>query len=166
MMESGSAFSSSGNEQKYNNYCWLTGTTTSIYASKARTIPNGIGSETSKGMTRFDFSMGNLWMSFHIHIVTADVPIIFGIQDVAGLGLYFNSLTNKVIHPASGFSVPKTRLRVYAYTKWDDHIQIQLRSCINYIGASETQVKRNFQFLYVGSDWMKHRDKPVRRWRR
>lgn len=111
LVDSGSAFSSSGNETEYYLYCRLTGTTPSIDESKARTIRYGIGREISKGTACINFPMGNMWLSFEIHIITADIPIILGIQDMDRLGLYFNNLSNNVIHPASGFSIPTVRFR-------------------------------------------------------
>lgn len=88
LVDSGAAYSSSGNYLQYSKYCRLTGTTSLIDESKARTMRYGIGKEEYKGTAPVVFPIENLWMSFSIHIVNANILIILDIQDMDRLGIY------------------------------------------------------------------------------
>lgn len=94
--------------------------------------------ELSKGISRIDFLTGNLWMSFKIYIVSAGIPIILGIQDMDRLGICSNAVTNKIIHPESGFLLWTIRFRGHAYIKWDPALQS------HFIAADLHKLRRRF----------------------
>lgn len=119
MIDTDAAYSSSGNVQQYYAYCILMGFTPFIDASKSNMIRYGIGKEKSKGTAQIVFSLGNFWMSFDIHVVSTNIPIILAINDIDLPGVYFNNLTNKLTHCKSGISASTVRLRGHAYLKWD-----------------------------------------------
>lgn len=37
--------------------------------------------------------------------------------------MYFNNVTNQLVHPESGYSATTVLFRGHAYVKWDPHIQ-------------------------------------------
>lgn len=75
------------------------------------------------GTAKIDFPVQNLWLSFHIHIVKADIPIILGIQDMDRLGIIIDNIDNKIAHNASGITTELIRYSGYAYITWDPHLQ-------------------------------------------
>lgn len=123
MIDSATAYSSSENENRYYDYCKLIGFIPSIDSTQSKLILFGIGKEMSKGTAQTDFPMENLWLTFKIRILSANITIILGMNNMDRLDIHFNNLTNKLVHPKSGYFASNVGFRGHADTKWDPHLQ-------------------------------------------
>lgn len=119
LIDTGCARGSTGGMLQYKLYCEALGKTPNIDSSKAKQCHFGIGSETSKGTANISFPLGDLWLSFDVHIVTADVPILLGLPHMDELGIYFNNLTDEIVHTASGQSIKAIRKFGHAFIQWN-----------------------------------------------
>lgn len=53
-------------------------------------------------MATVEFSIGNIWLQFDMHVVEAPIQMLICVNDMDKNGIYFNNLTNVLIHYASG----------------------------------------------------------------
>lgn len=79
----------------------------------------GIGSELSKGTATVEFPLGDLCLSFDVHIVNADVPLLMSIDDIERLGVYLNNWTDELVHALSGQTAIVTRKYGHPFVYWD-----------------------------------------------
>lgn len=102
MLDTGVAKSSSGSKEQYLAYCSMMGQQTDIDQQRARSVRFGIGTVMSLGMAIIEVPIERLWLSFDMHVVKADVPILVCIEDMDYMGVYLNRLEDKLVHPSSG----------------------------------------------------------------
>lgn len=50
-------------------------------------------------VTKFQIPIDDVWLSFDINVVDADVPILIHIDYRDRIGVYFNNLTNRIYIP-------------------------------------------------------------------
>lgn len=65
------------------------------------------------------FSINGILLDFEIHIIEDDLPILLSLADMDRLGIYFNNLTNRLVHHHSKqFTIVK-RLFGHPFIQWD-----------------------------------------------
>lgn len=119
LLDSGCSFISIGGIKKDMYYCYINGIPPSIDVSRKRMINYGIGNELSKGSSSISFKIGALVMPFDIHIVWDNISIMLSLADMDLLCIYFNNLTETIIHSASGYLLSMIRFKGYAFITWD-----------------------------------------------
>lgn len=123
MIDTGAARGSTSGKRQYFAYCRSTGREPKIDSRRAAVCHFGIGSAKSCGVANIAIPVGNLWVAFNTHIVDADVPTLLCIDDMDRLGLFYNNLTNKLIHPASGAHSDVVRVQGHPFIQWNERIE-------------------------------------------
>lgn len=63
-----------------------------------------------------------LWLTTLVHVVDADIPVLMSIADIHRLGIYFDNLSHKLIHPESRSFAGVIRICGHPYLQWHEHI--------------------------------------------
>lgn len=106
MVDTGAARGSSAGEAQYHAHCNFVGTQPNLDKSRAAVCHFGISSTKSKGVAPVTFPVGDIFLTFKVHVVDADTPILLSIDDMDSLGIYLNSLEDNLIHAESGLKAP------------------------------------------------------------
>lgn len=69
-------------------------------------------------MAKIQFPIDDVCLSFVIHDVDADVPILFYIDGMDRIGEYFSNLTNRLYHSESGRSALVLRINGHPFLTW------------------------------------------------
>ena len=101
MIDTGSARASSGGLPQYRAYCRHIGHAENIDTSKTVYCKFGISGKQSVGRARVKFPINGIVLEFSLHVIEDNVPILLSLADMDRLGIYFNNLTNRLIHCAS-----------------------------------------------------------------
>lgn len=133
MVDTGAARGSTCSETQYLAYCRQVGKAPSINASRKANCVFGIGSTPSKGIAEIEFPVGNIILTFSVHIVEADVLLPLCLDGMVKMGLFYNNFADKLEHPASG--QPENIIRQF------DHPYV-LRNAIINCFCSENELKR------------------------
>lgn len=67
------------------------------------------GSEIPEGTSTIEFTIGDMWLEFDVHVASADVLIFLGLPHMGHPGKYFDNLNDFVGHPATGQKKSTTR---------------------------------------------------------
>lgn len=99
MIESGEAGDSTCGMVKFQAYC--TGTGREQGERHTDSYYFGIGSAELNGAAIIDFPNGPFWLKFEVHIVDADIPLLWCLYNRERLGIHFKNLFNQSpIHEA------------------------------------------------------------------
>jgi len=93
--------STSGYNQ-YMAYCAFVGTSPKIDKAKSARVGFGMGKTISQGVAECEIIVGELRLSFEIHVVDADVPLLFSLADMDKHKVFYNNLVDKLIHAPTG----------------------------------------------------------------
>lgn len=77
----------------------------------------------SEGMAVIEFPFGVMCLKFDVHVASADAPILLGLPHMDLLGIYFNNLDDRLVHPESGHSITTIRLVGHAFVQRNPHIK-------------------------------------------
>lgn len=122
MIDTGAARVSTSEKLQYHVYCGVTGRNVDIDTVKAAVYHFSIGSTTSLGVAKINISIGGLWFSFNVDVVDADVPILMSIDDMDRIGVYYNSLDDKIVRPHTSAKAEVIRLCGHSYLQWVEYI--------------------------------------------
>lgn len=61
-------------------------------------------------------------MQFELHVVDADVYILLSTDDMDRLGVYFNNLTNQLVHPGSRQCAVVSRVDGHSFLQRNEHL--------------------------------------------
>lgn len=70
--------------------------------TRAAVCQLGIGSPTFQGMASIWFSIGDIWLSFNVHMGDADAHILQSTDDLERLEIYLNNVGDALVHPEPG----------------------------------------------------------------
>lgn len=148
LVDTGAARGSTSSESQYVAYCQHVGQKPQIKASKT-TCLFGIGKTESIGTAIIQFPVGKVILSFTVHIVKADIPMLLCLQDMDNLGIHFNNLTNRVTHENSKQSTLVTRQNGHPFIEWNPLLQCffteqELRRLHRRFGHPSTDKLMNF----------------------
>lgn len=104
LIDTGAAKSSSAGFIQYEAYCKYFGRDPCMGRSKAVICHFRIGPTTSFGIEPIAFPIHSLWLTFDVHVVQADTPILLSIDDMDRLGIYLNYLDNQLVHQSTGLA--------------------------------------------------------------
>lgn len=90
--------------KQHLSYCYETGRNRHIESSRAALCHFAIDTIRSSRVAKFDFPLNSLLVSFEVHIVNKDVPVLLSIDYMDSLSIYLNNLENRLVHPGSGSS--------------------------------------------------------------
>lgn len=119
MVDSGCAKGSTGGREQYHAYCRHIGTQPSVQKSKSTRVTFGKGSAQSFGTAIISFPFNNTTLSFTIHIIDGDIPLLLSLYDMDRLGLYYNNTSDQLIHSETGQSVRVDRCHGHAFLTWN-----------------------------------------------
>lgn len=64
--------------------------------------------------------MGGIYLTFDIHVVEADVPILLSLADMDRIRIHYNNLTHTLHHNPSGASISVSRQFGHPFIKWNN----------------------------------------------
>lgn len=99
MLHTGGSKGSSGSNKQYLAYCSMMRRQPKIDEQRAATVKFGNGTVIYLGMATIDILIEILWLSFGMHVVQADVPILVGMEEMDIMGVYLNNLQKKACEP-------------------------------------------------------------------
>lgn len=115
MIDTGAARGSSGGKAQYLSYCKATGRKPDIDYTRAARGHFGIGTIISVGVGDISLPIGNLWMSFELHIVDGVTPILLSIDYMDRLAVFLQNLDNVLNNRDSGETADIVRLDGHPY---------------------------------------------------
>lgn len=102
LIDTGAAWGSTANEAQCLAYCHHVGEKPNIKTSRKTTCSFWIGKAESIGTAIVRFPIGKSILSFSVHIVDADIPILLSLKDMDKLVVvHFNNLHNRLEYPKS-----------------------------------------------------------------
>lgn len=119
MIDTGCARASSGGLSQYRAYCRHVGQPENIDPSKKVFCKFGISGTDSIGRARVQFPIKGIMLEFSMHVIDDDLPILLSLADMDKLGIYYNNLTNSVIHQSSKERMEVTRFYGHPFLRWD-----------------------------------------------
>lgn len=123
MIDTGCAKASTGGLKQYKAYCRHIGINEEIDSSKKVHCQFGISGVLSLGTAEISFLIEKLTVNITVHILENDVPLLLSLFDMDLLGVHYNNLEHKLIHPASGMTVDISRQFGHPFITWDSAIQ-------------------------------------------
>lgn len=122
LVDTGAALGSSAGAVHYNSHCKFAGQNSNIDESCSAVCHFGIRSAASLGMASITFPHGSFLLSFDVHVVDADTPILVSIYDMDLLRFYFNNLDDTLLHPLSGLNSLIKRTVGHSFIHWSFHV--------------------------------------------
>lgn len=93
-----------------------------IDSTRAASFRFAIGTTVSSEVGNIIYPVGNMWMSFDLHVVNFNTPILLSLDDMDRLGVYMKNLDDFFVHRASGEEAKITRLNGHPYLRWEKNI--------------------------------------------
>lgn len=119
MPDTGCAQESTGGLIHYHAYCRHVGSEPRIDTSRRVLCVFGKGSAWSIGTAKIQFPFRDRYLSFNMHIVLTQCPILLSHGDMNRLRVTYDNLEGVLKHPDSGVSVPVTVEEDSPYIRWD-----------------------------------------------
>lgn len=124
--DTGAACSSSGGKAQYHAYCNFFDTQLNLGKSCAAVCFSITGFTKSKKVAPVTLPVGDITLTFNVHVVDADSPILLSINDEDAVGIYLNSVEDNLIHAESGLKARTTRVHGHPFNQWKPHITCML----------------------------------------
>lgn len=110
----------SGGKTQYITYWKATGWKPDIDLFRAARCDFTIGTTISSGVGNISFPFGNLWMSFDLHVVDDNTPILHSVADMDRLDVYSQNLNILLIRHDYGYTAGIVRLDGRPYVRWNN----------------------------------------------
>lgn len=133
IIDTGCAKASTGGLKQYKAYCRHIGIDEEIDSSKKVHYQFGISGFLSLGTAKISFPIEKLTFNITVHILENDVPLLLSLFDMDCVGVHYNNLENKLIHPASGMTANISRQFGHPFITWNSPIQCYF---------TETEIRR------------------------
>jgi hypothetical protein len=112
MVDTGAARISTAGKRQYHAYIKTFGPT-QLDTSETASVRFGVGDAHSIGSIRVDMPIGTA----KFHVVDADTPFLLCLQDMDKMGVYYNNISDRIVHP--GGSYPIVRRFSHPFVVWD-----------------------------------------------
>eukprot|EP00171_Calliarthron_tuberculosum_P004960 IDg4960t1 len=149
MIDTGCAHASTCGSLQYLAYCSHVGTSPKINRSTVGRCKFGMGSADSKGVARISFPMNGTILSFNVHVVDADVPLLLSLADMDALKLHYNNLNDTLNHRDTRTHVSITRVFGHPFYIWHPlleslYTEVELQRLHRRFGHPHTDKLMNF----------------------
>lgn len=118
LVDSGCSRFLTGGTAQYLAYCKTHGVTPNVDLTKRASVFFANRKHQSPGTGLVKFPIDSRWAECHVHLLPLYLPILLSLQDMDSIGIYFNNLSNLIIHPASGESTAVERRWGHAFLSW------------------------------------------------
>lgn len=141
LIDTGAARGSTDSLLQYLVYWDHVGCRPMIDNTRPTMIHFGNGSEKSQSTALISFPIGSIAITFAVHILKeADVLLITGTEDMDHWGIYYNNISDRLIHPETGQFAHVVREGQHAFVTWNPPTKCyyttselkRLRRCFGY----------------------------------
>lgn len=72
-------------------------------------------------MALISVKIGHIWLSFNVHFINADNPILIFIDDKDTLGIYLDNIDNTLARQTSTLNAAIVSTRGHSFITWNPH---------------------------------------------
>ena len=118
LIDTGANYLSTAGKDQYDAYCQTTGVTPKLGPSTVR-CRYGVGHSKALGAVEIQFPFAGEILRAVFHVMDADIPFLLCLSDMKKLGVYCNSMENRLVHSASGRTAPLTEDNGHLWIRWN-----------------------------------------------